>query len=325
MRTLLPSRCPIPALCERSWHWTAEARDRCQFLQQEERAERAFVALELPYSYGSWEHREYEQKARKRAEAVAAHVPVQPTLPEDIALTRNGERQLITLGPRQLSTVGLLMASDIYRINRLLRNGGSLASGANAMIDWEGYRSMQEFVDAACGVFDDLGDSLALDEPIRLFRGIGVPESPDEQYPDVAGISHHLTTGTPWHEEFVDAGFGFATTDPQTALFYDGSDSSEYPPKRPVLLELDTHRGLCAPQKEHRSTGLFEHSFESRFLSTATGQVIFRPDTQWDLISIDKDSKYGVPLVRMRQIVPTTVIADDVGTMGDNSITTTKQ
>lgn len=299
---LFPGRCPIPTVCGVTWHWSAEARESCQFFQQEERVQRAFAALDLPFSYGSFEHREFEQQARKRAEAIAAHRRVQPALPEGVVLTRNGERQLISLSPSQLSAVGLLMTSDIYRINRLLRSGGSLASGANAMIDWAGYRSMQEFVDAACGVFDGLGESLTLDEPVRLFRGIGVPESPGGYDPDIAGISHHLTTGTPPHKELVDAGFSFATSDPQIALAYDGSDSGSLS-MRPVLLELEAHRGLCAPRQAHRSTSLFEHAFGIDFLDTAICQVVFPPGTQWELISVDEYSEHGVPVVRMRQVL----------------------
>lgn len=33
-------------------------------------------------------------------------------------------------------------------------------------------------------------------------------------------------------------------------------------------------------------------------------QVVFPPGPQWELISIDQDSEHGVPLVRMRQVVP---------------------
>ena len=217
-------------------------------------------------------------------------------------MARNGERQLLRLEPGDLSVIGLLMASDVYSINQHLRNGRSLASGAGMMIDYAGYTSMQHFVDDASAVFDHLGDSLTLDVPINLYRGIGVPQEPDEYYPDVAGISAYLTHGVSLEKEFLDAGFVFATTDPTVAMCYDGSDSGDSSPKLPVLLELEASQGLCSPHKEHRSADLFGHVFGTDFLADAGGQVIFAPGTRWQVISIKKHSTYGVPLVRMKQL-----------------------
>ncbi|WP_026554322.1 hypothetical protein [Arthrobacter sp. 35W] len=255
-----------------------------------------------PYLRGSFDYHQFQQRAQKQAAAVAAHVRVAPTHPYDVAETLCGERQLITLGAHELTAVGLLMASDIYAINERLRTGRSLATGAGVMIDYAGFASMQEFVDEALGVFGALGSSLTLGQPIKLFRGIGIPERPDSNYPDVAGIGAYLAGAMQFPQQFVDAGFGFATTNPEDALRYDGSARGEYPPKYPVLLELEAYSGLCVPQQEHRTAALVGHCFEVSYLSTSTGQVIFEPNTQWALVSICKDSQYGVPLVRMKQL-----------------------
>lgn len=245
----------------------------------------------------------YERHEKERKEATPAHVPVQPTLPEDIAVARNGERQLLRLEPGDLSVIGLLMASDVYSINQRLRTARSLDCGAGAMIDYAGYTSMQHFVDDASAVFGHLADSITLDAPIKLYRGIGVPQEPDEYSPDVAGISAYLTDEVPWQEEFHDAGFGFATTDPAIALCYDGTARGDSSPKVPVLLELDASQGLCSPSKEHRSPDLFGHVFGTDFLADASGQVIFPPGTRWRVISVEKTSVYGTPVVRIKQLI----------------------
>lgn len=305
MKTLLPSRCPIPGNCGRSWHWKSESRIACQRRQAvraEKAAARAARIAANPFRIGSFEFNEHERKVEKRKAATAARTPALPASPEESILARNGERQLITLDPRALMVVGLLMASDIYGVNQLLRNGGSLASDPGPMMDWEGYSSKQAFVDEAADIFHALGNTLTLDQPITVFRGIGIPVSPDDYNPDVAGIGHYLLTGDSWQSNFKDAGFAFAATDPSIALLYDGSSAHTSETMVPVLLELEVQRGLCAPNQEHRSTELFEHTFEARFLSDASGQIIFPPDTHWNVVSIDRDSDYGVPLIRMTMI-----------------------
>jgi hypothetical protein len=196
------------------------------------------------------------------------------------------------------------MCTDIFGINELLRNGGSLASGAGGRIDWDGYTSMQAFVDTASDVFDGLGDALDFNEEVVLFRGVGVPLTPSHEYPDIAGISRHLSVGTPWDDTFADAGFSFATTDPETALFYRG-DPNGYPEKTAVLVELVSRRGLCVPGKMHRSTALFDHTFDTGLMAAGMEQVIFHPGTRWEITGVETTSDYGVPLVRMRQLVPT--------------------
>lgn len=298
---LFIARCPVPDRCRSSWHWRAASREACLFHQQEERAEQTqrTHAAAGQHRRGSFEQGQHERKAKQRAAAAAAHILAKPARPEDAAVSRNGDRQLMALGPGQLSVVGLLMSSAIFRINEQLRSGGSLASGAGARIDWDGYASMQEFVEAASGVFDRLGDALNLDEETTLFRGIGVPRTPDEHYPDIAGFSQHLATGAAWRNEFVDAGFGFAATDPKVALSFNGD--SEFPPKDAVLFEMVASRGLCAPGQEHRSVSLFEHTFDASILASAIGQVLFPLGTRWDVMSFDRNSEYGVPLARMRQ------------------------
>jgi hypothetical protein len=315
----LPSPCPVPELCGRPWPWrwhvSPSGRATCLSHQQEktadlkERQKRSIVKAEQRRRE-SWSQRQNDSQAKARAEATDAHRPEKPILPEDAALIRNGERQLTALEFDQLEVVGLLMSSDVYSINKRMRNKGSLTGGAGARIDYDGYGSMQEFVDRACGVFDHLGDELDLDEEIRLFRGFGVPRTPDKEHPDIAGLREHLDTGTGLHEEFTDAGFSFATTDPQDALAYKGNAQSDYPHRDAIMIELVARRGLCSPEKRHRSTALFEHVFEAGLLSKSIGQVIFPPGTRWEITSFNMTSRFGVtpatpqgiPLVIMKQV-----------------------
>lgn len=305
MQTLLPARCPIPEICRSSWHWKSESRISCQ-RRQDAKEEPAARIVTNPHEYGSSEFyiykREVERKAQLTADASAAHVQEHPTYANEVILARNGERQLLTLGPNELIAIGLLTCKDIYMINQLLRSGGSLIGSVRKSTKWERYRSMQEFVDHALGSFGSLGESLHLDEPMLLFRGIGVPKEPSENNLDIGGIGNHLTRGVPWMNEFVDEGFSFATTNPDDALYYDGSGLPENHPKHQVLLQLDVQRGICVPHLKHRSQKLFEHLFDAPYLPKAIGQVVFPPGTRWSVVSIDRDSGYGVPLVRMKQV-----------------------
>jgi len=295
---VLPRRCPTPALCGSSWHWTKNSRDSCQ-LHQRKRNKRLAAESKNLRPPDPFEKERIEQCV----EAVKNYNPTSPTGSADIILHRNGERQLLALNPSDISTVGLLTASEIYPINELLRNKGKLEVTAGPWFDMRGYTSKQHFVDTACAVFNNPELSLELDEPIKLFRGIGFPANSNKFNFDVAEINQYLRTGEPWTEIYVDAGFSFAATNPDTAKNYNGSKHFPFP-VRPILLELEAFRGLCIPHQTHRTVTLFEHICGIDFLDAAIGQVIFPPGTQWEVNSIDRHSKYGVPLVRMHQIMP---------------------
>lgn len=293
MRNLLPTRCPAPNICETSLHWTKISRLHCEYLQTQESAE----VDEVPLSY------EERRQIEKNAAATTAHVPVPTAHSADLEVLRNGERQLITLDHKDVRVLGCLASVDIYIPNERLRSGRSLAVDAGAYIGYEGrYNTQQAFIDDALDVFRHLGSSINLDAPVRLFRGVGLPENPNHEYPDIAELSRHLRNGTPRLSTFTDDGFGFATTDPETALCYDGRRHDADPPRFPVLFELTAHAGLCVPEQMQRSQVLFGHTFDSAMLATDMSQVIFPPGTRWEILRVEKDSSYGVPLVRMRQI-----------------------
>ncbi|KIA73412.1 hypothetical protein ANMWB30_23390 [Arthrobacter sp. MWB30] len=300
MTLLLPDKCPITNLCGQRWHWSKESREDCR-RRQEWKHERDRRIAANPYRYGSFEFTQHERLLEERRQATAAHAPVTPTDPQQTILVRNGERQLSALNDNDLKIIGLLMTSDIYRINHQMRTYGKLKGSAGGMVSYAGYDSMENFVDDAQNILISLGDSLTLDEPVRTFRGIGLPADPDESFPDVAGLSGHLNVGTPWHEKLTDPGFSFATTSSEDALYYDGSGRGEYPLRQPAIIELKAHRALCAHAAEYRSQNLFARTYSIDFLHTATSQLIFAPGTEWSITSVHRDSEFSVPLITMEQ------------------------
>jgi hypothetical protein len=299
MLRLLPARC---------WdhtggpqrHWTARALEVCR---QEELAKKQRVEHNLRVDPGQRRtDREQAALKKRRAAEIAAHVINLSAIPEDVVVDRNGERQLLALTPKQLNTVGLLMCTDVHQVNRLLRNCRSLASSGGAMLDWNGYETRQDFVDHAVDVFVGLGTALKLDKPIRLFRGLSLFIEPDEFDPDIAGLSAHLRHGSPWIPRFLDLGFGFASTDPLTALAYPEKTPGSLPNTFQILIELEADGGLCAPGRATRSRDLFAHVQGIQFLDDAVGQVIFPPGTEWEIVEVIEKSEHGVPLVCMKQI-----------------------
>lgn len=291
----LPRRCPIPDTCGVRWHFTGNSIDRCRDAEEEERSN---------HVYETWDQRlereQHETQSAERAAAVASHVPATLSTAEDLALSFHGERQLLALSPWQIPVVGLLTTVSIFHTNRLLRRGSSLEGAAGAAIDWAGYPSNQAFIDHAQTVFDDLGEGLVFKEPMKLFRGIEVPAELHESIPDIAGISGHLLNGAAWDAEYIERGFGFATTEPEIATQYPLGIYGDSGWLR-VLIELKATSGLCLPRQGHRSAELFELTYSVPHLSTTACQVVFPPGTRWEVITIDKESDYGVPLVRMKQ------------------------
>ncbi|MGY4541339.1 hypothetical protein ACVWY0_001248 [Arthrobacter sp. UYNi723] len=241
------------------------------------------------------------------------HVPVAPPHAADAAVLRNGKRQLKNLTPRDMRVLGVLASVDVYPVNENVRGGHSLDVDAGRYT-WPAldYFTQLEFFNEASDMFDRLGSAIRLDKQMMLFRGVGLPLVTDAYSLDIAGLSEHLSTETtPWHSTFTDAGFGFAATDPQSALEFDGTENGAWSGNlRPTLVELIVHSGLCVPEQRYRSRGLLKRTSHSSMLNTDMSQVIFPPGTQWKITSVNKTSGYGVtdtspdgiPLVRMEQM-----------------------
>ena len=299
---LSPTRCPIPGICQVTNHWTARSRRVCGARQQEI-SRPADAAGDVQVCLGLYEDSYEAARSAERDRALAGHVPVSPPDPAEQVLTRNGGRQLLTLNKSCLTVISLLLATDVYRINRQLRSGGSLNLSPGVMLDWNGYESLERFVNEAVAVFGHLGQAVQLDEPLHLFRGLGIPDETGGDARGFAGLGRYLAGGGPWDRTFTDAGFGFAAADPQVALKHDGY-LTRVGPLRPVIVELEARAGLCLPQRRHRSRKLFEHTLEQNYLmDLQDSQVIFAPGTRWEILAVQDRSVYGIPLVTMKQTV----------------------
>lgn len=284
-----------PDVCETHWHlgW-GNGRWYCELNRTSKLAEEE--SGEDPYNPSSVFDEMYErQLANRNAAVVAAHIPAAPTSPVDVDVLRNAERQLKSLTPWDMHVLGLLASSDVYPLNGILRSGGSL----NVKAGHHGrYATQQEFHDDASDIFKQLGAQIALDAQMTLFRGVGIPLA---YSPDIAGLGSHLSRGTPWHSTFTDDGFGFAATNPETALGYDGTGNGrDAETLLPALFELTVHSGLCLPEERYRSTGLLTRTLDGSMLDTDMSQVVFPPGTQWKITDVQQNSDYT--LVRVTQI-----------------------
>jgi hypothetical protein len=301
MRRLLPVRCAKPEICETHWHW-GQGRWHCEYYRYQ------IVMDELPQApllAGRAKAIPFEHVAReaKPPTALAVHVPVMPEHAADQVVVLNGERQLALLTKQEIEAIDCLASNGIYGANERLRRGHSLDVQCGAYVDGLGYRSLRAFIDHALATFDHLGQAVALDKSITVFRGVGVPKDPDEFDPDIAGISRYFSSGEPWDRSFTDAGFGFAATDAATALDHDGTANGGYADSMThVLFELDIHSALCIPAQVHRSADLYERTYGRPMLDTLNGQVVFPPGTSWEITSLKRNSEHGVPLVHMRQL-----------------------
>ena len=292
------TRCPIPEICRVTNHWTMESRRVCAARQRA-------ISRSTDAAQDVQVHLDPYEAARRadRDRALAAHAPVSPSDPAEQVLARNGERQLMTLDRSDLTVIDLLLATDVYRINRQLRSGGSLNVSPGAMLDWNGYGSLERFINEAVAVFRGLGQAVRLDEPLHLFRGLGIPCETGGDARGFAGLGRHLAGDGAWDGTFTDAGFGFAAADPHVALKHDGRWAGTGP-LRPVMVELEARAGLCLPQRRHRSRKLFEHTLEQTFLmDLQDSQVVFAPGTGWEITGVQDGSVYGIPLVTMKQTV----------------------
>lgn len=180
MFALLPSRCPYPSHCGRSWHWSKNSKQSCDVSQRSWRRQKERLngansgAGPRPHKEPKWElDKDY-----------AAQSPAET---EDIVLVRNGERQLALLESDELRSLGILLSKYVFGVNKLLR------SGANVISKHQGP------YDGLVSPFEKLDHALELDQPVRMYRGI---------------------TGPLTLTEKADLGFSFACTDPDSALTY---------------------------------------------------------------------------------------------------------
>ncbi|TFD72142.1 hypothetical protein [Cryobacterium sp. Hb1] len=308
MLRLLPRRCRLHG----QRHWTARDREACRQAHLDKRQadiERKTKQQSVPRE-PAYRREERKWKERRRAAAIAAHVGVPSTIHEEMVVDRNGERQLFSLFPKELDVVGVLTSLDVFPANKLLRNGMSLNDDGGLLLDGYPYETQQTLVDAAVDLFFRLDTALDLDEPIRLYRGLGLFVSPNQFDPDVAGLSAYLHHGTPWDPVLRDLGFGFACTNPKEALRFGRAQQGSSATLQ-VLFELEADRGLCIPKASARSRNLFQSVYDIEVIKIANAQVIFPPGTEWEIVEAPEKSEHivivggkqlQVPLVRMKQV-----------------------
>lgn len=235
--------------------------------------------------------------------APSTHEQQFPTDANEIAVNRNGERQL--LGHTVDHTVlGLLLTSDIYRLNRRLRSGDTMEGPAGMWMDQANYESHQQFFDDAMRIFGEVGSDLDLDEPIEVFRGVGIPSADAPGSFDLWGIRAHLESGTYWRPTVVeDPGFTFTSPSETLAQRYDGSADSHIAPEWKIVCTIKIRRGLCIPARAYRTPQLMRHLDHNKTLSTAIGQVIIPPVSRWHITEATPDHETNTISVRMHQLV----------------------
>lgn len=300
MSPLLPPRCTATAECAGKRHWTKQSKEECLSRQQRPPQNKPATITRVGLS---WEE---DRETAEMREAVAGHDPEAPAPGSTKeALLEAGKKQLLLLSSAGMQAVDLLLTTEIYTINGRLRDGRSLAGLTTSVAgDWAGVGYKHQIVDAADNAFASLGPALKLGSPATMFRRIGVPEAPDSDYPDIAGIHAHMKLGIPLPPVFTDPGYLFAVTDPDTAMMYgDNNHTSPHIPKFPVLVELEVDRALCIPDYMHRSKELFEFCYPWRYLRGSTGQVIIPRDSKWEILDFQAESRYsGVPVLKLRQL-----------------------
>lgn len=247
-----------------------------------------------------------QERRKKQSELEAALSSYEQQFPTDsneIAATRNGERQLLGLSVDHL-ILGLLLTTDIYRLNRCLRSGDTMEGGPGPMMDWRGYESHQRFFDDAMRMFERIGSDLDLDEPIEVFRGVGIPPANAWETFDLWGIRAHLESGNPWQPTVVeDPGFMFASPSEAFAESFDGSDANRIASEWRVVCMMEIRSGLCIPDPIYRTPELMRRLHNKDFLSGAGGQVIIPPVSQWRITDVVPDHITKTVRVRMQQLV----------------------
>lgn len=277
-------RCTNPWHTGLTVHITVASRERC------DARETPLILQDDPYlaaEEDGWEALQRDRDRQLAEEAAAEHTPARPDDHSELAVLRNGERQLPGMDSSWYDVAGLLLTTDIYRINDRLRRGQNLKADPGAMLDWYGYESLKAFAKDANAMFDELGDATRLDEPIRVYRGIGLGAANEYDSFDFWGLRELLLGGgdlTGSH--LVDPGFGFAAPTAHVASAYDGTDAHVHDVQWKVMLELTITRALCIPSPEHRSKDLTRALHPSSFLRTATGQVIIPRDSTWNVTRV---------------------------------------
>lgn len=277
-------RCTNPGHTGFAVHLTVVSRKRCD-------AREASLILQgdpgIAAESDGWEAMQRDRDLQL-AEAVASeHTPALPDDPSEVAVLRNGERQLLGMDCSWYDVAGLLLTTDIYRINDRLRRGQNLKADPGAMLDWHGYASLKAFVKDANAMFDELGDATRLDQPIRVYRGIGVGAENEYDTFDFWGLRALLQgSGDLTGAHLVDPGFGFAAPTAHVASTFDGTDARVHEVQWKVMLELTITRALCIPAPEYRSKDLTRALHPSSFLRTATGQVIIPRGSTWNVTGV---------------------------------------
>lgn len=295
-------RCPNEQHERFRRHWTSAGQERC-----DARYRGAILTVSDHTDWHddtSWLERSMQEtEDREAAAALNSYVQQYPSDRNEIVLNRNGERQLLGLHGLH-SVVGLLLTKDVYGLNRCLRTGEPLDGAPGSVMDWNGYVSYQQFVDDARKVIAKLGSSLDLDEPITVFRGIGIPPTTDRASSDIWGIREHLESGEPWHATVVeDHGFTFATPSEPTAHRYDGSDFHNVDPEWLIVCTMEIRRGLCIPDQIYRTPQLMRHLYADHYLRGSDGQVIIPPLARWRITEVVADFEIKTVRIRMHQVL----------------------
>lgn len=292
-------RCTNPGHTGFAVHLTVTSRERC------DARETPLILQDDPYlgrHDDEWEALQRERDVQLADAAAADHTPILPADSSELAVLRNGERQLLGMHDSWYDVAGLLLTTDIYRINDRLRRGQNLQSDPGVMLDWHGYVSLKAFVKDANAMFDELGDAARLDQPIRVYRGIGVGVENEYDPFDFWGLrSCFLGGGDLTGAELIDPGFVFAAPTEHVASAYDGTDARVHDVQWKVMFELTITRALCIPSPGHRSKALTRALHPSSFLRTATGQVVIPRGSAWNVTGIQPAGADGWSRITLTQ------------------------
>lgn len=283
----------------RLWHWTRRSRERCDGVQTS--LDRGFQ--DIPPRPLRINERQLEQQRRELEDAVANHVPIPPGSDAELAVSRNGERQLLGRGRSWLHVLDPLLSSDIYRINTLLRHGKSLGGAPNVVVDSAGYSSMQSFMDDVQAMFVDIGSDLSLSDPLTVYRGIGLQARGfvgDFDFWKLQAFVHG--EGLPPSGVLKDPGVSFASPLEKTAELYTGAFIGADAEASTVTLELVVRRVLCVPGPEHRGTELFRLLQPHQRLKSARAQIVVPPGTSWKVVSARQAGPGGRSCLVLEQI-----------------------
>lgn len=299
------------------WHATAAGRIDCDWTQALwDEADRWHALSDVK----QWSERAERQaradeaRLQRAADAAAAtHVQIVQTDPEEVKVVRNANRQMLGAAGQSPQTLGLLMTTDMYHLNQLLRRGSRLDVAPGAMFDWYGYDSYGRFFDVLQRLLARMGEELVLDEPLRVWRGIGLyaPDEPDplgiydREIPDVLRLRELIagTLSAPYEAD--DPGLGFSAASPELARHFDGPHATRRDdPTWRVLLEIDARHALCIPSPEHRSPDVVARLHTDSLARGAVGQVVLPPSSRFRVADYAGIDEAGWHHVRVEQLAP---------------------